>query len=348
MSQITTVDTSDPFQFFDWDAFVTSSENGTVREAGSKLELKSYDIRENSKGDKIPLQTGKTTDFRAKLDKDYDSAMVVTKTYYSDKTLKQTELVIRSPYIRTALKSVVKKYPGMNLMEDKITIIGPPKCLFHFRKELLAYGRQLRDKIATQHVAFTLNYMRTALADDTSHYANCIAKHRGSPGLDFDRLWMEYRPGDLIFVKSKGISRVGRLVGMTCNSGVFWRRWLLELERIICDGSELNYFVEEVQISRYDGFKHFKDLDAFPLRYHPERESVKQAMIKRGKEFQALRGIQQRFYRGAARWASDRKNALDEDEDFHYEKFQVSGQQMTKLRNERRTEAGAGQESSND
>src|SRR6266536_3942223 len=100
MSQITTVDTSDPFQFFDWDAFVTSSENGTVREAGSKLELKSYDIRENSKGDKIPLQTGKTTDFRAKLDKDYDSAMVVTKTYYSDKTLKQTELVIRSPYIR--------------------------------------------------------------------------------------------------------------------------------------------------------------------------------------------------------------------------------------------------------
>ena len=48
--------------------------------------------------------------------------------------------------------------------------------------------------------------MQTAIASDISHYTNCVGNHSDSPGLDFERLLMEYHPGDLIFVESKDAS----------------------------------------------------------------------------------------------------------------------------------------------
>ncbi|KAF2468237.1 P-loop containing nucleoside triphosphate hydrolase protein [Lindgomyces ingoldianus] len=321
-----TANMSDPFQLFDWDE-LDQPENQSAPEPGLKLELRTYDVRETSKGDKVPLETGKTTKFRAQVDKDRNSAMVVTKSYYSNQTLKQVELVIRSPHIKAAMASVIKKYPEMNLGDEKITIIGPPRCLFHFRKELRAYGRQLRDRDAAEHLAFALNYMQTNLAEDISHYNNCIAKHGDSPGLDFERLWMEYRPGDLIFVKSNGVEWIGRLVRMTA-AGFIWKHWDVELETIIYQGSVLRYWTEDVQIPTYDGFKQFKDLDVFPLRYHPERQAITRKMMDRGEKFLGLKGVHQRFYCGPAQWASDRKNDEDDDWDFHFEKFKVTSRVM--------------------
>jgi hypothetical protein len=316
---------SNPLDVVNWDATL-QPQNTSAPESGSKLELRTYDIRENSKGDKVPLETAKTIEFRNKADKDYSSAMVVTKTYHTNGTLKQIELVIRSPHIKTAMMSVIKQYPGMNIADEKITIIGQPRCLFHFRKELLTYGRGLRDRTATEHLAFALNYMQTALADDIVHHKNCIAKHSESPGLDFKRLWMEYRPGDLIFVKSTSVSWVGRLTNMR-HFGFLFEKWVVSLERIMWQGEALYYFAEEVLIYGYVGFKCFQDLPAFPLKYHHDHQSITKKLVDRGNRFLALKGVHQRFYNGTARWASDRKSDLDNDEDCHFEMYKVRSRQ---------------------
>lgn len=306
----------------DWEFLTNLVDETPYQTPGMKLELKSFDIRENSKGDRVPLQTGVKKSYTAEADEAIESAMVVTKTYYSNKTLKQTELVIQSPYIIEAIKKVIKTYPSVNISDKKITMFGPPACLFHYRKELVDYGRQLLDKAAAEHVAFALNYMNKALADDIVHYKNCTAKRDQPPGLDFDRLWMEYRPGDLIYVKKPRESWIGRLISMT-NYGFLSPSWSVKLERITLI-EEFFYVYEVVRIPTYNGFKHFKDLNAFPLRFHPDRQSIEQRMIERGKAFHALKGIHQRFYSGIARWASDRKTEFDYDDDVHFENFQVS------------------------
>tara|TARA_R110002003_G_scaffold27_17_gene1466 strand:- start:1078 stop:2112 length:1035 start_codon:yes stop_codon:yes gene_type:complete len=311
-----------PLDQFNWDSGVLQPEDAIPEDAGLKLELRKYDVREDSKGNKIPLETGKTREFRIPVDKDHGSAMVVTKTYFGDRTLKNTELVIRSPHIRTAMVSAIKKYPGVSLTEEKITVIGEPRCLFHFRKELLAYGRGLTERTAAQHVAFALNYMQTTLAHDLVHYNNCIAKHGEAPGLDFARLWMQYRPGELIFVDSSSMPWVGRLSHMI-RTGIFVKRWELILERIMWTGSKLQYFDEEVTIMEYDGFKRFKDLSAYPLKYHPEYHSIRQTLLERGNKYLALRGVHQRYYSGTSRWASDRKGDYDNEDDCRFEKFKV-------------------------
>jgi hypothetical protein len=322
MSQTTTLsEAEDPFAFIDWAA---SSNNENATKLGLKLELKTYDVRDNSKGDKVVLQTGKKVEFPKKLEKDHESAMVVTKTYEKNE-LVRTEVVIRSPHIKTALKEAIVNYPGLDLDAEKVTLSGSPKCLFHYRKELQAYGRRLQDQIAKDHLVFALNYMRTAFISDIPHYTSGMANRSRGPGLDFDRLWMAYRPGDLIFVRSKGESSVGRLVRMT-KAGFLWRRWDVELERVVCIGGKLEYSTFEPSISSYAGFKHFQDLDVFPLQYHPEYHSIRKAMVERGRKFFSLRGVHQRYYQGNARWASDPPpGKADFYEDDHpFVRFQVA------------------------
>lgn len=316
-------DLTDTSTWPDWDLITDYEHELPFQTPGMKLELKSFDIRENSKGDKAPLQTGVKKSYSTEADEANESAMVVTKTYYSDKTLKQTELVIHSPHIIEAVKQVIKKYPGVNIGDKKITMLGRPACLFHYRKELVDYGRQLQDKTAAEHVAFALNYMSKALADDIVHYKNCTAKRDQPPGLDFDRLWMEYKPGDLIFVKRPRETWIGRLMSMT-KHGIFSPWWSLKLERIITMIGEFYYAYETSVISSYDGFKYFKDLNTIPLRFHPDRQSIEQKMIERGKAFHALKGVHHRFYNGIVQWASDRKTEDDYDDDAHFENFQVS------------------------
>lgn len=323
MPETTTLsEAEDPFAFIDWTA---SSDNGNATKAGLKLELKTYEVRDNSKGDKVVLQTGKKVEFPKKLEKDHESAMVVTKTYDKNKELVRTEVVIRSPHIKAALKEAIVNYPGLDQDAEKVTLSDSPKCLFHYRKELQAYGRQLQDQTAKDHLIFALNYMRTVFVSDIPHYTSSMTNRSRGPGLDFDRLWMAYRPGDLIFVRSKAESGVGRLVSMT-QEGFIWCRWVVKLERVVCIGDELEYSTFGHTISSYSGFKHFQDLDVFPLQYHPEYHSVRKAMIERGRKFFALRGVHQRYYQGNARWASDPPpGQADFYEDDHpFVKFQVT------------------------
>jgi hypothetical protein len=280
------------------------------------LEVKTYDVRENSKGDRVILHTGKKSEFPQKYDKDHESALVVTKTYDKENDLIRTEIVIRSPHIQAALKKVVVWYPGLNLNSERVTLSGPPKCLFHYHKELANYGRSLQDRTYKEHLLFTLNYMKTAFASDLPHFQHCMANQ--DPGLDFDRLWMAYRPGDLIFLKSDGKSMVGRLVEMN-SAGFLFRHWTLKLERIVCTGPKPTYSTFNFSISHYSGFKHFQDLSAFPLKYISNLDSVRRAIAKRGEKFFDLVGVSQRFYRGNARWAAD----YDDDE-YSFRKFQVA------------------------
>lgn len=298
--------TTDLFDMIDWDLVdgTKDSNQDDVRPTGTKLEVKTYDVRDNSKGDKVTLNTGKKSDFPKKYNKDHESALVVTKTYDNNGKVERMEIVVRSPHIRTALREVVGRYPGLNLDSENATLSGPPQCLFHYHKELVDYGRRLRDQTAREHVLFALNYMKTTFTSDIPHYLHCMANRNPGPGLDFDRLWMAYRPGDLIFVKSHGETSVGRLVEIS-EQGFFYRRWQLKLERIVCTDGELAYSTFSASIDSYSGFKHLQHLDVFPFKYHPNPGSVRPAIINRGIAFLDLLGVHQRFYRGNARWAAD-------------------------------------------
>jgi len=82
---------------------------------GTKLEIKTYEARYNSNGTRVTLSAG--TKSREKItagaESHPESAFLVTRYYDSDRELEYTEMEIRSPYIREALRVVIKEYPGL-------------------------------------------------------------------------------------------------------------------------------------------------------------------------------------------------------------------------------------------
>jgi hypothetical protein len=319
---------TDPFNdFFDFLQNGPNDNEFTIQ-AGMKLEVKKFDVRKNSKGDKTVLQTGKKYQFPKATDEDNESALSTIKIYDDFNQLINTETVVRSPHIIRSLQEVIARYPGINLDAEVVVISGQPWCLFHYYRELAEYGRQLSNKTAKDHVLFALNYMKTTFASDLIHYQNCMRSRGNRVGLDWERLWMAYRPGDLIFSKENDTVQVGRLIMLSRYNSLFSRFWDLQLETIVCTGSTMEYRRLDLRIPKYSGIKPFRDLKAYPLRYHPDHESIRRQLIERGKRLFHLQGVHQKYYRGNAKWARDpapgKEDWYDEESgDYPFSKFQV-------------------------
>jgi hypothetical protein len=311
-------------------AFTGAEIDDTVDPPGLKCELTTYDARYNSKGERIRLAAGKKKEVAAKRPRDHDSALVLTRYYDHDKVLDYTILEIRSPHLKAALRKVIPLYPGVNLHAKKVTIRDIPKCLFHYRQELGLYGGSLKDQEAVKHLLFALRYMYDTLRDEVSSYYNLMESPNIEPGLPFLHLWMAFRPGDHIYLKSNGSDRVYRFLSMSrcecfiphCRNS----RWTLSLEEIDYDGSEFGHTKVTGYIDPYEGHVPLKQLRAFPLQYHPNKKEIAAALIERGRKFINLRGVHYLGYDGVAEALSFSRNKtfLGEDDEFPLQSVPVS------------------------
>src|ERR1700753_3683867 len=81
---------------------------------GRVCDLHTYDARTNSKGHIVYLQTGWQYQDEPEADKTHHIALVLTR-FWEGKELERTELQVRSPYIKRAMREVIKSYPGVNI-----------------------------------------------------------------------------------------------------------------------------------------------------------------------------------------------------------------------------------------
>jgi hypothetical protein len=280
--------------------------------SGLKCEIKTFEAQYNSAGERITLQAGVRRVEKKPKERAHDSALVLTRYYRRNKELEYTELEVRSPHIRAALRTVIKEYPGMSFGTGKIIIIDELKCVFHYRHELREYGLTLDNQVAVEHLVFLLNYMYRSLETQISSYYTFMESPAIAPGIECKNLWMAFRPGDLIYTKIDGTEKVVRL--KSTNKG--WFPWTLYTEEIQYDGTDYGRHQLMIHIRNYDGYKPLEELSAYPLQYHRRKEAVTNVLIARGRKFLGLRGVHHRFYEGLADSLSPfRLNTLDGEED---------------------------------
>lgn len=316
-------DIPDPF------AFAKAQIDDTENVPGLICEIKTYEARYDSRGDQVVLQVGKRRDLDDdEEDRDHDSALVLTRFYDHHENLDYTQLEIRSPHVIAALREVIVEYPGINLHSSKkITIPGLPKCFFHYREELNAYGLALQDPIAIQHLVFALGYMYQTLHNEIISYFHLMVTPTSAPSLAFVDLWMAFRPGILIYSKISRccevdhVGKVRRLKSMTrcectkrnCEAS----KWRLKIEHIDYDGTNFG-FSEDVYwtILPYQDYKRIDQLPLFPFEFHPDKEALSRALVARGKKFVGLQGVHHRYYEGTAKSLSPfRLNTVFGEED---------------------------------
>ena len=271
--------------------------------AGIMCDMRTYETRFDSKGSRITLQVG-TRHIDVETHRDHEIAFVLTRKYDQYKELEQTTLAIRSPYVKKALQKVVGRYPGVDFHAAVVVLTGAPRCLFHYRKELQGYLDELKDEEAIKHIDLLLKHMRRTFALELETWRNLMESTIIPPMLPFLSLWMAFRPGENVFLRTDGTERVLRLKTMDrceCLNPFCWQsRWRLELEELSFDGDKFGYEESYHTIVPYDGDTRLSTLKIAPLKYHPEKHRISIELTARGEKYAKLHGTHHKYYDGAA------------------------------------------------
>ncbi|KAF4633931.1 hypothetical protein G7Y89_g4185 [Cudoniella acicularis] len=274
---------------------------------GLTCEMRTYETRYDSRGNKITLQVG-TRNIDIDEHRDHETAFVLTRKYDQYRELEQTTLAIRSPYAKKALQKVVGRYHGIDFHAAVVVLTGSPRCLFHYRKELQLYLDALIDEEAIRHLELLLSHMRRTFTLELETWQNLMESTIVPPTLPFLSLWMAFRPGDNIYLRTEATDRALRLKSMNrceCLNPWCWRsRWSLELEELSFDGEKFGYEESDFFIRPYDGDVKLATLKLFPLKYHPDKDRISRALVARGEKYAHLHGTHHRYYGGAASSAS--------------------------------------------
>jgi hypothetical protein len=287
------------------DAFAVLGE-GVYKDAGKKCEIHMYERRYNSRGEAILLQSGCKSELDWATENSIEAALVLTRYYTPRKELGATQLEIKSPYIKAALKEIVQSYPGVNIKSSgPISIMGDPMCLFHYRNELRIYASKVRDKNAKEHVTFLLQYMSKVLERDINSYEELMQCEGGPPGIEFQNLWMAFKPATLLYKKHRGVDILCRLRDITkVKPYQLPEYWRLESEIVGYDGKDLRFASLKNDIKEFDGYRPLIELELFPLEYHEDHENIRSTLLERGKKYITLLGIHHCTYDGLAELCS--------------------------------------------
>ncbi|KAK4040193.1 P-loop containing nucleoside triphosphate hydrolase protein [Parachaetomium inaequale] len=277
---------------------------------GLTCEVKSFESVYDARGERRLLQAGTSTAVQTcSYSHSFRSALVVTRFWKHDRRPDYTTLELRSPHMKAALKAVVPAYQTHDIATRHIILRDEPRCLFHYRAELQAYGTILEDREAADHVFYLLRHLQNTLWLEMYNFSAYMEDPSLVPSLDFINLWMAFRPGDLVYIpdsrpKSAGHGRIYRFVEMErCRCDVPScpnSEWTLTLDGITSDGVMIGHRREKVTLQPYDGFQQLQELPAFPLKYHPDEQDTRQRLAVRGAKFIQLHGYHYRQYSGIA------------------------------------------------
>ncbi|KAF5502790.1 ATPase family AAA domain-containing protein 3B [Colletotrichum aenigma] len=280
--------------------------------SGADCELHVYESRYDTRGENVVLRVGVKHEFEAPKDRSHAAALVLTRFYSEDKELYSTRLEVRSPYLRKALREVIKSYPGIDFDPANNVWIheDDASCLFHYRAELEVYAESSGDEEMQRHLHMLLQYVKRRFHEEIKRYDATVAKRQASAGSEFKYLWMAYKPGDLLYQKSGEIDTLATLESLTFEEGELFddedeyrgiSRWEMRVKRVQRNGTHLGYVYDKIILKKYEGFAAFSTLDIFPLHFHSESQQIKTRLLGRGKKYMSLADIHHCQYNGTAK-----------------------------------------------
>jgi hypothetical protein len=296
------------------------AEKVKEEDVGTLCELHVYSVREDDKGVCHRLRVGSQNedDFLSEQEESKEAALVLSRYYLDDddksKVTSHT-LEINSPHIKKALLKVVEQYPGASLcVTDETMLFGEPRCLFHYRKELTEYALACDNETASQHIRFVMQYMERVLATEIIVFDRLMHNPDQPPGIDFEHLWMAFRPDDLYYCCIDEQDVVGKFQAMHISRPAYARNyWTIQIANLIFDGKSLGYKMMDVKVFQFEGYKPLQELQAFPITYHPDHEELCTSLLTRGKKYLTLIDAQYLGYSGPIRYYDGFKFSTWED-----------------------------------
>ncbi|KAF2150286.1 P-loop containing nucleoside triphosphate hydrolase protein [Myriangium duriaei CBS 260.36] len=290
--------------------------DGATTGNSSKCDLKIWHSRLKEDGSRERTTVALLD--QAELPRD-DSALVVERKFDEKNRLESTTLEVNSPYVLKAFQQVVGTHP--TLAEDfskPFSIELPSEMLFHCWNDLEIYCSKSDDDTVRSQLGDLLRFMDV----DMGTMKRAFEAQVGGGLVDYSRLHMLFRPGDLVIHHVKS------------------QPWLLRVSKSAYEEKPTcgKYFELHCEYSDYDGTTHGRskkvfamlqrqffgqdkpcqitDLPVYPYHPDPEDEDLRHRLHERGQRYQAFASVSVREYDGPAEFLKESPyDFFDKDEE---------------------------------
>jgi hypothetical protein len=121
----------------------------------------------------------------------------------------------------------------------------------------------------------------------------------------FDILREAFWPGDIVIKEEPRKLRTYRLTDVQYHKHFYppppKRSLQISAEYIDCNGDDFGTVKTTFEIDEFSGIRFINQLDLFPLKYHPDQDTIRQRLLERGKKFVTLKGQHYKMYQGLAK-----------------------------------------------
>lgn len=173
----------------------------SLEDAGVLCELKEYDSVYDADGTRVKVSSGSFIRLKDRSSDSFKSALVKTRYWSREGEEEKCDLEIRPSHMKEALKTIVPSYKAANYDTKHITLPNAGRDLFHYLQDLFVYGQLLpADSEDQKHVSFLIQYIYDEFSQALSVHNAFVGLNLGPPSLDFNRLWMVFKPGEPVYV----------------------------------------------------------------------------------------------------------------------------------------------------
>ena len=209
-----------------------------------------------------------------------------------DDEWKTHSIRINSTRLKLRLERVFEDYPGID--PDEMTFKHPFAPFLHRWDRLLELQETEKDPETADHIKL----LRQLLEHELKEPFKAMKKFAETGLISFDNMIYALVPGEIITSSQNGEPCAALLRSVerhTKNDSPEYRYYV---EMIDADSKRFGVFSTVWGLRCWNGTIQMASLQHFPLRLHPERETVKERLIERGRKFERLQGQHYKAYRG--------------------------------------------------
>lgn len=216
------------------------------------------------------------------------------------------KLEIVSPSLVNSLTHVSTYETDVEMVDGDLHLYEPFMVLFHNRQQLRSLSEDTAGSTPAKEPArLILDVMQNEFAD-ISQKMDDVESQNPSGSITFPNIWMLYPPGTIVYMIENGECEafvVDSIRGVQRRRPGFIGHYSHTRLDVTCwsinyDGEIYGRVWSTHCIQSFHGTKDISALDLIPEKFLPEAESVKSALLVRGKQFWSLQGQKYLEYTG--------------------------------------------------
>ncbi|KAJ5730095.1 uncharacterized protein N7483_004603 [Penicillium malachiteum] len=215
-----------------------------------------------------------------------------SKCYNGRRNLSLHSIVIQSDPLKKFLGKVLENYPRITTTLQRLEFTSPFKPFVHRWEQLLKFREEEEDLTTKKHADLLHKTLVQELGDILSEKRDLIS----NGVITHELLWTIFEPDDVfVHISEEGRSRAYAFVEEDTDSS---KTTVVTGKAIEFNGKKFGYIDTDFKIWSFDGTMPITDLIVYPLRYHTEKDTLRESLIARGKRWEEHKGYHYKAYEG--------------------------------------------------